>query len=165
MSLRRKPPEQEGTYPLPEAQLEALMQIDVHYPTAASGGRCWKRLATMAEASQALDAEEPDGDPAVCGRLPIGERSSTRSSISLFSPSRRGRRGNRAACRPTGTRAAQALMLATRAWRSSPAGLRLHRRCSETCRAGVAPPHGAQFRRAPRDDRFDVVQTLVARIG
>ena len=156
----QNPLEQEGTYPLPEAQLDRfLMQIDVHYPDRASERRVLLETTgeTMAEASQALDAEELMATQRLVRRLPIGEKVvDAILDLVRVSPSRRGRRGNRAACRlgsGTARRAgADAGDARPRARHRPPRALDRRRR--ETRRAGVAPPHGAQFRRAPRDDRF-----------
>src|SRR6202007_3356793 len=57
----QKPLEQEGTYPLPEAQLDRfLMQIDVDYPDRAAERRILIETTgeTPAEAKRAMSAED-----------------------------------------------------------------------------------------------------------
>ena len=117
----QNPIEQEGTYPLPEAQLDRFMlQIDVRYPdldaeramllatTGASEGR----------ATQALSPEELLAAQALIRRVPVGE-----SVLEAILRLVRGGRpessddamvGEHVAWGP-GPRAAQALMLAARA--------------------------------------------------
>ena len=156
----QNPLEQEGTYPLPEAQLDRfLMQIDVHYPDRASERRVLLETTgeTMAEASQALDAEELMATQRLVRRLPIGEK--VVDAILDLVRSARPDEGD-AEIAPhvawgPGPRAAQAADVRDARPRArAPAGLRPRSTTSRTRRAGVASPHGAQFRRAPRDDRF-----------
>ena len=117
----QNPIEQEGTYPLPEAQLDRfLLQIDVAYPTrdeeraillATTG-------ADTATAPQVFDADQILAAQSLIRRMPVGE-----AIVSLILDLVR-------SCRPTepegrdlagtlawgpGPRAAQALMLAVRA--------------------------------------------------
>jgi len=118
----QNPLEQEGTYPLPEAQLDRfLLQIDVAYPARAAERDIL--LATTgaeeATASPVLAAGELIAAQALLRRMPVGEE-----VVALILDLVR-------ACRPDdpsapapvrewvswgpGTRAAQALMLLTRA--------------------------------------------------
>lgn len=117
----QNPIEQEGTYPLPEAQLDRfLLQIDVAYPTrdeeraillATTG-------ADTATAPQVFDADQILAAQSLIRRMPVGE-----AVVSIILDLVR-------SCRPTesegrdlsgtlawgpGPRAAQALMLAVRA--------------------------------------------------
>ena len=76
MLATQNPIEQEGTYPLPEAQLDRfLLQVDVGYPDLDAerdhaagydrGGRGTR--------SQAMTAEELIGAQALIRRVPVGE--------------------------------------------------------------------------------------------
>ncbi|WP_158809501.1 MoxR family ATPase [Beijerinckia sp. L45] len=116
----QNPLEQEGTYPLPEAQLDRfLMQIDVGYPDRAAekriliettGDRQAAAKATMTaqdlQATQRLVRRPPIGDSIVEAILDIvraarpGEGDDTITKFVAWGP---------------GPRAAQALMLASRA--------------------------------------------------
>ena len=117
----QNPIEQEGTYPLPEAQLDRfLMEIDIGYP-ALEDERAML-LATTAEARvrlrPAIGAEELSAAQRLIRRLPIGAGVVT-AILDLV----RGSRPESAAdpeirtqlAWGAGPRAAQALMLATRA--------------------------------------------------
>jgi len=117
----QNPIEQEGTYPLPEAQLDRfLMEIDIGYP-ALEDERAML-LATTSEARvrlrPAIGAEELSAAQRLIRRLPIGAGVVT-AILDLV----RGSRPESAAdpeirtqlAWGAGPRAAQALMLATRA--------------------------------------------------
>src|SRR4051812_48593749 len=73
----QNPLEQEGTYPLPEAQLDRfLMQVDVGYPDLAAE-RTMMIATTGSSAPKAdavLDAEELMRLQALIRRVPIGEK-------------------------------------------------------------------------------------------
>ena len=117
----QNPIEQEGTYPLPEAQLDRfLVQVDVDYPDRATERDIL--LATTgaeeAEAHQVFAAEDLIAAQALLRRMPVGE-----AVVELILDLVRG-------CRPgepeavgladvlswgPGPRAAQALMLTVRA--------------------------------------------------
>ena len=117
----QNPIEQEGTYPLPEAQLDRfLLEVNVTYPSLAAE-RTMLLATTGAEEAlpaQAMAPEDLQTAQALVRRLPVGEKV-VDAILSLV-------RG----CRPEtaaddivrrhvawgpGPRAAQALMLATRA--------------------------------------------------
>lgn len=117
----QNPIEQEGTYPLPEAQLDRfLLQIDVAYPSR-DGERAILLATTGADtatARQVFDAEQILAAQSLIRRMPVGE-----AIVSLILDLVR-------SCRPLepegrdlagtlawgpGPRAAQALMLAVRA--------------------------------------------------
>ncbi len=117
----QNPIEQEGTYPLPEAQLDRfLVQIDVEYPTRDVERQIL--LATTgadeAQVSQVFTAEQLIAAQMLIRRMPVGEKV-VEAILNLVR-----------ACRPSepegkavegllswgpGPRAAQALMLAVRA--------------------------------------------------
>ena len=118
----QNPIEQEGTYPLPEAQLDRfLLKIDVAYPDRATERDIVLATtgAAEAEASRVFDAEGLIEAQAVVRRMPVGE-SVVEAILDLVR-----------ACRPDdadatdavkrhvawgpGPRAAQALMLLVRA--------------------------------------------------
>jgi MoxR-like ATPase len=118
----QNPIEQEGTYPLPEAQLDRfLLQIDVDYP-----GRDDERqimLATTgvdeAVAEPVFDAESLIAAQRLIRRLPVGEAVVERI-LDLVRAARPGTPDAHAAVKTAvswgpGPRAAQALMLAIRA--------------------------------------------------
>ena len=155
----QNPLEQEGTYPLPEAQLDRfLLQIDVHYPDRESERRVLLETTgeTGAEPIQALDARICWRRSVSCGACRSATRWWTRSSTSCAP---RGRASGDPTIAPhvawgPGPRAAQALMLATRARALIDGPPRaVARRRGGARRAGAAPPHGAEFRRPPRDER------------
>jgi len=117
----QNPLEQEGTYPLPEAQLDRfLMQVDVGYPDAADERRML--IATTgideAEPRPVLTAADLLAVQRLVRRLPVGEavvdailalvRSGRRETTTLDAVRRHVAWG-------PGPRAAQALMLASRA--------------------------------------------------
>jgi len=116
----QNPLEQEGTYPLPEAQLDRfLMQIDVTYPDREAERRILIETTgeTQAEAKPAMSAEDLMATQRLVRRLPVGE-SVVEAILDVV---RSGRPGEgepeitqHIAWGP-GPRAAQALMLASRA--------------------------------------------------
>src|SRR6202023_49003 len=72
----QNPIEQEGTYPLPEAQLDRfLLQIDVLYPDRDADGRMLFETtgASEARAEQVLDAEGVRAIQHLVRRMPVGE--------------------------------------------------------------------------------------------
>jgi MoxR-like ATPase len=117
----QNPIEQEGTYPLPEAQLDRfLMQVDVEYPSAEAERRMMIATTTGREeqVSTVLDAAALMRMQDLVRRVPVGEQI-VELILRLV---RSGRPENRAldgierlvAWGP-GPRASQALMLAVRA--------------------------------------------------
>jgi MoxR-like ATPase len=116
----QNPLEQEGTYPLPEAQLDRfLMQIDVAYPDRASERKILIETTgdRVAEAAPALTAEELIAAQRLVRRLPVGDK--VVDAILDLVRAARPEDGD-AEIAPhiawgPGPRAAQALMLATRA--------------------------------------------------
>jgi MoxR-like ATPase len=116
----QNPLEQEGTYPLPEAQLDRfLMQIDVDYPDRAAERRIVIETTgeLTAEAKCAMSAEDLMAAQRLVRRLPVGE-SVIEAILDLVRRARPGE-GDPAVTQHIawgpGPRAAQALMLATRA--------------------------------------------------
>jgi MoxR-like ATPase len=116
----QNPLEQEGTYPLPEAQLDRfLMQIDVTYPDREAERRIL--IETTGESAvhlrAAMSAEDLMATQRLVRRLPVGERV-VESILDLVRAARPGEGGDdvtkHVAWGP-GPRAAQALMLAARA--------------------------------------------------
>jgi MoxR-like ATPase len=117
----QNPIEQEGTYPLPEAQLDRfLVQVDVAYPTRATERDILLATtgATTAAASQVFTGAELIAAQALLRRMPVGDKV-VEAILDLVR-----------ACRPgepegadlagtlswgPGPRAAQALMLMVRA--------------------------------------------------
>jgi MoxR-like ATPase len=72
----QNPLEQEGTYPLPEAQLDRfLLQIDVHYPDRAAERRMLFETtgATEAHTEQAIDTVTLRSIQQLVRRMPVGE--------------------------------------------------------------------------------------------
>src|ERR1700710_2334838 len=72
----QNPLEQEGTYPLPEAQLDRfLMEIDVDYPDAAAERRIVFETTGVdeAKAKEAMTADELIAAQRLVRRLPVGE--------------------------------------------------------------------------------------------
>jgi MoxR-like ATPase len=115
----QNPLEQEGTYPLPEAQLDRfMMQIDVPYP-ARDAERRILLFTTGAEetpARQAMTVEDLVNAQRLVRRLPVGE-TVVEAILDLVRAARPGERKElegRIAWGP-GPRASQALMLAVRA--------------------------------------------------
>ncbi|MCS6931838.1 MAG: MoxR family ATPase [Acetobacteraceae bacterium] len=117
----QNPIEQEGTYPLPEAQLDRfLMEVTVPYPDEAAEREML--LATTgareAKAAQAMTAEELIAAQALIRRIPVGE--SVLDSILRLVRSARPETTTIESVRANlawgpGPRASQALMLAARA--------------------------------------------------
>lgn len=116
----QNPIEQEGTYPLPEAQLDRfLMQIDVEYPDAAAERRIVFETTGVeeAKATQAMTADELMAAQRLVRRLPVGE-SVVDAILRLVRSARpgpdAGDLGKLIAWGPS-PRASQALMLVARA--------------------------------------------------
>ena len=116
----QNPLEQEGTYPLPEAQLDRfLMQIDVAYPDRAAERRVLVETTgdINAEAKAAMSAEDLIATQRLVRRLPVGE-SVIEAILDVVRLARPGE-GDPAVTQHIawgpGPRAAQALMLAIRA--------------------------------------------------
>ena len=116
----QNPLEQEGTYPLPEAQLDRfLMQIDVLYPDRAAERRILLETTGDSDvrARPAMTAEDLAATQRLVRRLPVGE-SVVEAILDLVRSARPGEGDSlvdsEIAWGP-GPRAAQALMLASRA--------------------------------------------------
>ncbi|MDW3097311.1 MoxR family ATPase [Pyruvatibacter sp.] len=117
----QNPLEQEGTYPLPEAQLDRfLMQIDVNYPDLEAERRMLLETTGDAEASAAAVMRHEDVEAAqrLVRRMPVGE--SVVDAILQLVRSARPEETELEEVRETvawgpGPRASQALMLAVRA--------------------------------------------------
>ncbi len=112
--------EQEGTYPLPEAQLDRfLMEIDVDYPDREAERRILFETTGAEEtlAKAAMNAETLVTAQRLVRRLPVGD-SVVEAILSLVRSARPGEEGGEAgkliAWGP-GPRASQSLMLAVRA--------------------------------------------------
>jgi len=115
----QNPLEQEGTYPLPEAQLDRfLMQIDVDYPDRDAERRMLFDT-TGAEESRpkaAMTADELTAAQRLVRRLPVGE-SVVEAILSLVRSARPGESSETSSLIAwgPGPRASQSLMLAVRA--------------------------------------------------
>jgi len=116
----QNPLEQEGTYPLPEAQLDRfLMEIDVDYPDRDAERRILFETTGAEEtlAKAAMNAELLIAAQRLVRRLPVGD-SVVEAILSLVRSARPGPEGGEAgkliAWGP-GPRASQSLMLAVRA--------------------------------------------------
>src|SRR5215207_826784 len=115
----QNPIEQEGTYPLPEAQLDRfMMQIDVPYPERDAERRIllFTTGAEETPARQAMTVEDLVNAQRLVRRLPVGE-TVVEAILDLIRAARPGERKElegRIAWGP-GPRASQALMLAVRA--------------------------------------------------
>jgi MoxR-like ATPase len=116
----QNPLEQEGTYPLPEAQLDRfLMEIDVDYPDRDAERRILFETtgADETRAKAAMSADELIAAQRLVRRLPVGE-SVVEAILALVRSARPGEEagelGKLIAWGP-GPRASQALMLAVRA--------------------------------------------------
>ena len=116
----QNPLEQEGTYPLPEAQLDRfLMEIDVEYPDRDAERRILFETtgAEQTAAKAAMTADTLITAQRLVRRLPVGD-SVVEAILSLVRSARPGEEGgetaNAIAWGP-GPRASQALMLAVRA--------------------------------------------------
>ena len=167
----QNPLEQEGTYPLPEAQLDRfLMQIDVDYPDRDSERRVLLETTgeKIAGPVRALDPEELMAMQRLVRRLPVGDR--VVDAILDLVRAARPDSGDPAVAPHIswgpGPRAAQALMLATRA-RALVSG-RLSPSLDDV--AALAPPilrHRMALNFAARREMGveDLISRLVARIG
>jgi MoxR-like ATPase len=116
----QNPIEQEGTYPLPEAQLDRfLMEIDVDYPDREAELKILKDTtgAEETKAKAAMTAEDLMAAQRLVRRLPVGE-SVVDAILQLVRSARPGPEGGevaKAIAWGPGPRASQALMLAVRA--------------------------------------------------
>ena len=116
----QNPLEQEGTYPLPEAQLDRfLMQIDVLYPDLDAERQMLFETtgATDAEARRVLDDGELKKIQALVRRMPVGENV-VDAILKLVRSVRPGEADDEIAKQISwgpGPRASQALMLTVRA--------------------------------------------------
>jgi MoxR-like ATPase len=116
----QNPIEQEGTYPLPEAQLDRfLMQIDVLYPDLDAERRMLFETtgADEAQPRPVLDAEELMRIQRLVRRMPVGE-AVVEAILKLVRSMRPGEATGDAATQIAwgpGPRASQALMLTVRA--------------------------------------------------
>jgi MoxR-like ATPase len=116
----QNPLEQEGTYPLPEAQLDRfLMQIDVDYPDRDSERHILFDTTGAEETKPktAMSAEDLMAAQRLVRRLPVGE-SVVEAILSLVRSARPGAEGGslgKLIAWGPGPRASQALMLAVRA--------------------------------------------------
>lgn len=116
----QNPLEQEGTYPLPEAQLDRfLLQVDVHYPDLVAERRILLETTGIAEAEagQALTAERLQEIQTLIRQMPVGE--TVLDAILALVRSARPGHGNAETDKQVawgpGPRAGQALMLCARA--------------------------------------------------
>ena len=117
----QNPIEQEGTYPLPEAQLDRfLMQIDIYYPPLAAERQMLFATTGAAEVSakQVLKAEDLQAAQALVRDVPVGEQVTT----AILNTVRAARPGsdsapyiNDAVAWGPSPRAAQSLMLCAKA--------------------------------------------------
>ena len=117
----QNPIEQEGTYPLPEAQLDRfLVQVDVAYPTRATERDILLATtgSTTAVAAQVFSAAELIAAQALIRRMPVGD-SVVEAILNLVRSCRPGEAEGAALdgvlSWGPGPRAAQALMLMARA--------------------------------------------------
>ena len=116
----QNPLEQEGTYPLPEAQLDRfLMEIDVDYPDREAERRILFDTtgAESAKAKAAMTTDDLMAAQRLVRRLPVGE-SVVEAILGLVRSARPGPEGGETAksiAWGPGPRASQALMLAVRA--------------------------------------------------
>ncbi len=113
----QNPLEQEGTYPLPEAQLDRfLLQIDLDYPDRDTERRILIETTGRDEATaeRLLDDGELQRLQALVRRLPVGERI-VEAILDLVRAARPGADTSGDIAWGPGPRAAQSLMLAVRA--------------------------------------------------
>ncbi len=116
----QNPLEQEGTYPLPEAQLDRfLMEVDVDYPDRDAERRILFETTGAEEthAKQAMTADDLLAAQRLVRRLPVGE-SVVEAILALVRSARPGPEAGdegRLISWGPGPRASQALMLAVRA--------------------------------------------------
>jgi MoxR-like ATPase len=113
----QNPLEQEGTYPLPEAQLDRfLMEIDVDYPDRDAERRILFETTgaeeTLAKAS--MNADALIAAQRLVRRLPVGD-SVVEAILSLVRAARPSEEGEKLIAWGPGPRASQSLMLAVRA--------------------------------------------------
>ena len=116
----QNPLEQEGTYPLPEAQLDRfLLQVDVPYPELDAERQILLETTGVAErsAGRVIDGARLVEIQSLIRRMPVGEQV-VEAILKLVRAARPGH-GNETTDRTVawgpGPRAGQALMLATRA--------------------------------------------------
>ena len=117
----QNPIEQEGTYPLPEAQLDRfLVQVDVEYPTRATERDILLATtgATDAQSTQVFTAEELLAAQSILRRMPVGDKV-VEAILDLVRACRPGEAEGRdlegSLSWGPGPRAAQSLMLMVRA--------------------------------------------------
>ncbi|MEP0943063.1 MAG: MoxR family ATPase [Rhizobiaceae bacterium] len=117
----QNPLEQEGTYPLPEAQLDRfLMQVDVDYPDLEAERQILMETtgSNEAGAEQAMDLNQLTDIQALVRRMPVGE-SVVEAILGLVRSARPGATNADDSTRHIawgpGPRASQALMLTVRA--------------------------------------------------
>ena len=120
MLATENPIEQEGTYPLPEAQLDRfLMQVDMPYPDEVTERRILIETTSSVEkqAKAVLSADDLVAAQALVRRMPIGEK--VVDAILSLTRAARPVQGVEEVTRHlawgAGPRAGQALMLAVRA--------------------------------------------------
>ena len=150
---RRNPLEQEGTYPLPEAQLDRfLLQVDVDYPDldaertmllATTGADRWRSARPVLTGDELMAAQR------LIRRVPVGEG----VVEAILEPRARrpagddGRRCRAPPCRlgprPAGGAGAHAGLPGARGAGRAAVPQPRRRRCVGA--AGAAAPHGAQF--------------------
>ncbi len=107
----QNPLEQEGTYPLPEAQLDRfLMQVDVPYPELAAERQILLETTGVAErtAGRVIDANRLRRNPEPHPEMPVGETVVERSSTSCAPPVRATATRSPTATSPGGPARAQA---------------------------------------------------------
>ena len=166
----QNPLEQEGTYPLPEAQLDRfLMEIDVDYPDREAERKILFDTtgAEEAKAKAAMTAEDLMAAQRLVRRLPVGE-SVVEAILALVRSARPGpesgearqadRLGTGSARQPGADARGARARAARRALRA------LGRRRDRARRADPEAPHGAHLRgaRRRRDDRRRDRQAQVA---
>ncbi|HXI09028.1 MAG: AAA family ATPase [Bradyrhizobium sp.] len=113
----QNPLEQEGTYPLPEAQLDRfLMEIDVDYPDRDAERRILFETTGAEEtlAKTAMSADALLSAQRLVRRLPVGD-SVVEAILSLVRAARPSDEGEKLIAWGPGPRASQSLMLAVRA--------------------------------------------------
>ena len=113
----QNPLEQEGTYPLPEAQLDRfLMEIDVDYPDRDAERRILFETTGAEEtlAKVSMNADALLAAQRLVRRLPVGD-SVVEAILSLVRAARPSEEGEKLIAWGPGPRASQSLMLAVRA--------------------------------------------------
>jgi MoxR-like ATPase len=169
----QNPIEQEGTYPLPEAQLDRfLLEVNVTYPDLDAERTMLLATTGVHEAkpAQAMTAEDLQAAQTLVRRLPVGEQV-LEAILALVRGCRPETAGDDIVRRHVawgpGPRAAQALMLTTRA--RALLGGRLSPSIDDV--AALARPvlrHRMALSFSARADGIvltDVIDRLVARIG